>query len=43
MLARLLARWAREEEARIAEMNSKIINVYTIQTTNEDPPSLFKV
>ena len=43
MLARLHARWAREEEeARIAEMNSKTVNVYTIQTTNRDPPSLFK-
>ena len=37
------ARWAREkEEARIAEMNRKTVKVYTIQTTNEDPPSLFK-
>ena len=34
------ARWAREREE--AEMNSKIVNVYTIQTTNDDPPSLFK-
>ena len=43
MLARLHARWAKEEEeARIAEMNSKTVNVYTIQTTNEDPPRLFK-
>ena len=43
MLARLHARWAKEEEeARIAEMNSTTVNVYTIQTTNEDPPSLFK-
>ena len=42
MLARLHARWAREEEeARIAEMNSKTVNVYTIQTTNDDPLSLF--
>ena len=31
-----------EEEARIAEMNRKIVKVYTIQTTKEDPPSLFK-
>ena len=37
------ARWAREEEeAKIAEMNSKTVNVYTIQTPNDDPPSLFK-
>src|SRR5680860_333301 len=43
MMARLKARRAREEEeARIAEMNRKTIKVYTIQTTNEDPPSLFK-
>ena len=42
MLARLHARCAREEEARIAEMNSKTVNVYTIQTTNDDHPSLFK-
>ena len=42
MLARLHARWAREEEARIAEMNRKTVKFYTIQTTNEDPPSLFK-
>ena len=43
MLACLQARWAREkEEAKIAEMNSKNVNVYTIQTTNDDPPSLFK-
>ena len=43
MLARLHARWAREaEEARIAEMNRKTVKVQTIQTTNEDPPSLFK-
>ena len=43
MLARLHARWAREaEEARIAEMNRKTVKVYTIQTTNEEPPSLFK-
>ena len=43
MLARLHARWAREkEEAKIVEMNSKTVNVYTIQTTNDDPPSLFK-
>ena len=43
MLACLQARWAREkEEAKIAEMNSKIVNVYTIQTTNDDPPNLFK-
>ena len=43
MMARLKARWAREkEEARIAELNRKTVKVYTIQTTNEDPPSLFK-
>ena len=37
------ARWAREkEEAKIVEMNSKIVNVNTIQTTNDDPPSRFK-
>ena len=43
MMARLKARWAREkEEARIAEMNRKTVKVYTIQTTKEDPPSLFK-
>ena len=43
MLAHLHARWAREEEeARIAQMNSKTVNVYTIQTNNDDPPSLFK-
>ena len=43
MLARLHARWAKEEEeARIAEMKSKTVNVYTIQTTNDNPPSLFK-
>ena len=43
MLARLHARWAREEEeARIAEMNRKTVKVYTIQTTNDDPPSLLK-
>ena len=34
---------AREkEEARIAEMNRKTVKVYTIQTTNDEPPSLFK-
>ena len=43
MLARLHARWAIEkEEAKIAEMNSKIVNVYTIQTTNDGPPRLFR-
>ena len=42
MLARLHARWAKEEEAKNAEMNSKTVKVYTIQTTNDDPPSLFK-
>ena len=43
MMALLKARWARDaEEARIAEMNRKTVKVYTIQTTNEDPPSLFK-
>ena len=43
MLARLPARWVREkEEAKIAEINSKTINVYTNQTTNDDPPRLFK-
>ena len=43
MMALLKARWAREaEEARIAEMNRKTVKVYTIQTTKEDPPSLFK-
>ena len=42
-MARLKARWAREkEEARIAEMNRKTFKIYTIQTTNEDPPNLFK-
>ena len=42
-MARLKARWAREkEEARITEMNRKTVKVYTIQTTNEEPPSLFK-
>ena len=43
MLAHLHARSARErEEAEIVVINSKTINVYTIQTTNDDPPSLFK-
>ena len=43
MLAHLHARWAKEEEkSRIAEMIGKAVNVYTIQTTNDDPPSLFK-
>ena len=43
MIACLKARWAREkEEARIAEMNRKTVKVYTIQTTNEEPPSLLK-
>ena len=43
MMALLKARWAREaEEARIAEMIMKTVKVYTIQTTKEDPPSLFK-
>ena len=43
MLARLHARWDREEEQpKIAKMNSKTVSVYTIQTTNDDPPSLFK-
>ena len=42
-MALLKARWAREEEeARIAEMNRKTVKVYTIQTTKEDRPSLFK-
>ena len=44
MLACLHARWAREEEeARIAEMNSKTVNVYTIQTTNEDPLAYLQI
>ena len=43
MLARLHARWARErKEAEIVEMNRKTVKVYTIQSTNEDPPGLFK-
>ena len=43
MLVCLRARWAREEEeAKIAEMNSKTVNVYTIQSTHDDPPRLFK-
>ena len=42
-MALLKARWARaEEEARIAEMNRKNVKVYPIETTKEDPPSLFK-
>ena len=27
---------------KLAEMNRKTVKVYTIQTTNEDPPILFK-
>ena len=43
MMALLKVRWAREaEEAKIAEMNRKTAKVYTIQTTKDDPPSLFK-